>query len=79
MDKNTLWGLLLMGAVILGFMYINQPSAEESERMERERQELLARKHKKRPTVTTLPSTLSPTQTDRPSLPLSRITVSPIL
>lgn len=49
MDKNTLWGLLLMGAVILGFMYINQPSAEERERMERERQELLARETQKTP------------------------------
>ncbi len=42
MDKNTLTGLLLMGAVILGFMYLNQPSAEERARMERERQEQLA-------------------------------------
>ena len=25
MDKNTLSGLLLMGAVILGFMWLNQP------------------------------------------------------
>lgn len=39
MDKNTIWGMLLMGAVILGFMYINQPSAEERARMERERLE----------------------------------------
>ena len=29
MDKNNLLGLLLMGAVIFGFMYINQPSEEE--------------------------------------------------
>ena len=29
MDKNSLLGLLLMGAVIFGFMYINQPSEEE--------------------------------------------------
>lgn len=47
MDKNTLWGLLLMGAVILGFMYLNQPSAEERERMERERQEMLAKEQEK--------------------------------
>ena len=25
MDKNTMYGLLLMGAVILGFMWLNQP------------------------------------------------------
>lgn len=31
MDKNTLWGLLMMGAVIFGFMWLNQPSAEELE------------------------------------------------
>lgn len=54
MDKNTLWGLLLMGAVILGFMYINQPSAEERARMERERQEQLARETQKSPEVNTL-------------------------
>ena len=29
MDKNNLLGLLLMGAVIFGFMYLNQPSDEE--------------------------------------------------
>lgn len=29
MDKNNLLGLLLMGAIIFGFMYINQPSEEE--------------------------------------------------
>ena len=29
MDKNNLLGLLLMGAIIFGFMYINQPSDEE--------------------------------------------------
>lgn len=31
MDKNTLWGLLMMAAVIFGFMWLNQPSAEEIE------------------------------------------------
>lgn len=29
MDKNTIWGALLMGAVILGFMWLNKPSEEE--------------------------------------------------
>lgn len=29
MDKNSLLGLLLMGAIIFGFMYINQPSDDE--------------------------------------------------
>jgi len=31
MDKNTLWGLVMMAAVIFGFMWLNQPSAEEME------------------------------------------------
>lgn len=54
MDKNTLWGLLLMGAVILGFMYLNQPSAEERQRMERERQEQLAQETQKSPDGNTI-------------------------
>jgi YidC/Oxa1 family membrane protein insertase len=31
MNKNTLTGLLLMGAVMFGFMYLNKPSAEQME------------------------------------------------
>lgn len=31
MDKNTITGLILMCAVIFGFMYLNQPSKEEIE------------------------------------------------
>ena len=37
MDKNTLTGLLLMGLVIFGFMWLNQPSAEDLERQRQER------------------------------------------
>ncbi|MCM1483664.1 MAG: membrane protein insertase YidC [Muribaculaceae bacterium] len=40
MDKNTILGMLLMGAVILGFMWLNQPSAEERARMEQEAREM---------------------------------------
>ena len=29
MDKNTLWGLLLMGAVIFGFMYLSRPNEQQ--------------------------------------------------
>lgn len=36
MDKNTITGILLMGAIIFGFMYLNKPSAEE---LDRQRQE----------------------------------------
>lgn len=42
MDKKTLLGLLMMGAVILGFMWLNQPSAEEIERRKQEQAEQLA-------------------------------------
>ena len=29
MDRNTVIGMLLMGVVIFGFMWLNQPSEEE--------------------------------------------------
>ena len=29
MDKNTIWGLLLMGVVMFGFLWLNKPSEEE--------------------------------------------------
>jgi len=40
MDKNSLTGLLLMGLVIFGFMYLNRPSAEELERQRLEREKM---------------------------------------
>lgn len=39
MDKNTILGILLMGAVVFGFMWMNQPSAEELEAQRKERAE----------------------------------------
>ena len=42
MDKNTLTGLLLMGFVIFGFMWLNKPSAEELERQRAERERMEA-------------------------------------
>ncbi len=36
MDKNTMLGLLLMGAVILGFMWLNQPEPNPDSKMPRE-------------------------------------------
>jgi len=39
MDKNTILGLLLMGAVIFGFMYINKPTEEQIEQQRREQLE----------------------------------------
>ena len=31
MDKNTLWGMLLMAAIFFGFMYFNRPTPEQLE------------------------------------------------
>lgn len=31
MDKNTLWGMLLMAAIFFGFMYCNRPTQEQLE------------------------------------------------
>lgn len=42
MDKRTLIGLLMMCGVVMLFMYMNQPSPEEIERMRKERQEQVA-------------------------------------
>ncbi len=39
MDKNTIIGLLLMGAIIFGFMYFNKPSEEELAAQAKARQE----------------------------------------
>lgn len=64
MDKNTLLGLLLMGGVILGFMWLNQPSAEEIERRRQEAQaELLAAQQQAvEQQVALIADTLSPTE-----------------
>lgn len=57
MDKNTIWGILLMGAVIFGFMWLNQPSAEQRAQMEKERQEqLMAEQQKSATAVLTVDS-----------------------
>ncbi|MDE7111443.1 MAG: membrane protein insertase YidC [Muribaculaceae bacterium] len=42
MDKNTLTGILLMGAIIFGFMYLNKPSAEELEKQRLEQADRIA-------------------------------------
>ena len=54
MDKNTIWGILLMGAVIFGFMWLNQPSAEQRAQMEKERQEQLMAEQEKSTSSTLL-------------------------
>ena len=44
MDKNTLWGLVLMGAIMFGFLYLSKPSeaeiAAERERSEQARAQI---------------------------------------
>lgn len=47
MDKNTLYGLLLMGLVIFGFMWLQQPSQEEIEKQRREAAEMAKQEQKK--------------------------------
>lgn len=46
-DKNTLVAFILMGALLLGYFYLNQPSEEELK--ERERQEQLAKEPAENP------------------------------
>ena len=53
MDKNTLTGVLLMGAVILGFMWLNKPSEEEIAR-QRQQAEQLARQAENQATAPVL-------------------------
>ncbi|MDD2960482.1 MAG: membrane protein insertase YidC [Muribaculaceae bacterium] len=42
MDRNTIIGMLLMGAVIFGFMWLNQPSPEELEARKKQQETELA-------------------------------------
>lgn len=64
MDRKTLLGFLLMGGVMMLFMYLNQPSAEELERMRKERQEQLAAQDEARRVQASdlIIDTLSPTE-----------------
>ena len=41
MDKNTIVGILLMGAIIFGFMYLNKPIEEQLEAQRQEQQQKL--------------------------------------
>ena len=58
MDKNSITGLLLMGLVIFGFMYLNRPSEEELERqrLEREKMEALEQQKSAEPGLLTFDS-----------------------
>lgn len=55
MDKNSLIGLLLMGAVIMGFMYLNRPSEEELERQREQAEQMQAEQNR----VSTSPDVLT--------------------
>lgn len=48
MDKNTLMGIVLMGAIIFGFMYMNRPSAEELEAQRQEQIQKAADEERRR-------------------------------
>ena len=60
MDRNTIIGMLLMGAVILGFMWLNKPSEEEIARQkELARTEAEANAQKEEPATLTV-DTITP-------------------
>ncbi len=65
MDKNTIWGCLLMGAVILGFMWLNKPSEEEIAR-QRELAEQQARAEETKSPENDMPTidSVSPAERD---------------
>ncbi|MCH4155810.1 MAG: membrane protein insertase YidC [Muribaculaceae bacterium] len=46
MDKNTIIGMLLMGAVIFGFMWLSQPSKEDLAKQKAQQEQILAEQQK---------------------------------
>lgn len=62
MNKNTLLGLLLMGAVILVFMYLNKPTPEQLAAAEKARQEQLAQEQKTAEATPITVDTVTPAQ-----------------
>lgn len=61
MDRNSILGLLLIGGILIGWMYLSQPSEEERARIKHERDSVaLAQKQleeKNKPVVVTKPDT----------------------
>lgn len=51
MDKNTILGLLLMGAVVLGFMWLQKPTEQEIEEREKARLEATTPSEKQGETI----------------------------
>ncbi|MCM1029650.1 MAG: membrane protein insertase YidC [Pseudoflavonifractor sp.] len=65
MDKNTLTGLLMMAAIVFGFMWLNQPSKEELERQRAEAEKIAAEATKQAPDPDVLTiDTVSPAEID---------------
>lgn len=59
MDKNTIIGFALIGALIIGFSWLNQPSPEqiaEQQRLEQEHQKKLLDEQKAKESATLLPA-----------------------
>jgi YidC/Oxa1 family membrane protein insertase len=75
MDKNTLTGVLLMGAVILGFMWLNKPSEEELAR-QRQQAEEMARQAEQNTAATVLTiDSVSPGEKTRIAQTISQLGV----
>lgn len=65
MDKNTITGLLLMAAIVFGFMWLNQPSEEELAARQAEADRIAAEAEKKSPQTDVLRiDTVSPAEID---------------
>ena len=56
MDKNTLVGFALIGAVLIGFRIYNRPSQEEMERAQRYQDSIRQLLYKKKPSVMPKPN-----------------------
>lgn len=66
MDKNTITGLLLIGAILLGFTYFNQPSSEQIEQQKKEQEKIALQKDSiiKSKVVKTAPTKAIPLKED---------------
>ena len=62
MDKNTLWGLLLMGAVLFGFMYLNKPNEQQMRELAEQQAAAEAEKTPDAPSLTL--DSITPAETE---------------
>ncbi len=66
MDKNTLLGLLMMGCVIFGFMWLNKPSEEELAARQAEQEQMAEQARieaERQAALANVPDTLSKIET----------------